>query len=129
MIGPNKARLRLWVEALESGEFRQGRLKNVIQTPDGPHYCCLGVANEIAWRNGCPRPDGIYDGVDLHYVVAAWYGLGNHNPIIGRTGGFEDYWSAVSAVTANDVERWSFDRIAAAVRQRFDLGEWTVSID
>lgn len=45
---------RKWVEALRSGEFTQcsGKLCGY----DGSRwcYCCLGVACEIASRNGAP---------------------------------------------------------------------------
>ncbi len=46
--------MRLWVAALRSGEFAQGR-KRLAQSGDGGatwRYCCLGVACELAIRHG-----------------------------------------------------------------------------
>ena len=39
----------LWLEALRSGKFRQGRRRLKVMLPDGRfEYCCLGVLCEIA---------------------------------------------------------------------------------
>lgn len=53
----------LWVAALRSGEYRQGRGKLTLATQDGYSHCCLGVACEVARANGVdlevePGPDG-----------------------------------------------------------------------
>lgn len=48
----------LWLDALESGEFEQcgGALREQVETEDDElvtiAYCCLGVAVEVACRNG-----------------------------------------------------------------------------
>lgn len=47
---------RLWLEALRSGEYRQGR--EVLCTPDG-EYCCYGVATELAVRAGVSEWGGL----------------------------------------------------------------------
>lgn len=44
----NKERVQLLVNALRSGEFRQGA--GALRR--GNFYCCLGVATEVALRNG-----------------------------------------------------------------------------
>lgn len=45
---PNKERLALWADALDSGRYQQveGYLRK------GDSYCCLGVACEVAIENG-----------------------------------------------------------------------------
>lgn len=45
MVEPNKERIKLWVEALRSGKYKQakGRLRQGENS-----YCCLGVACEIS---------------------------------------------------------------------------------
>lgn len=40
---------RLWLEALRSGEYPQGR--EVLCNPDG-EYCCYGVATDLAVKAG-----------------------------------------------------------------------------
>lgn len=50
----NLANMRLWIEALESGDFEQamGTLRTEYVTVDRElRYCCLGVATELAVRN------------------------------------------------------------------------------
>ena len=59
----NKPNMRLFVEALRSGEFKQTRgvlRRDITDTiTDDPNqapiigYCCLGVAAAVALRNGC----------------------------------------------------------------------------
>lgn len=53
----NKERVRLWVDALRSGEYKQGegRLARVDNT-----YCCLGVVCELAIKNGLDVVKQIY---------------------------------------------------------------------
>ena len=43
-----KENRRLWVEALRSGEYKQGRGALCRKTEDTFEYCCLGVACEIS---------------------------------------------------------------------------------
>lgn len=40
--------VKLWLQALRSGEYKQ--CKRILS--DGESYCCLGVACEIARKNG-----------------------------------------------------------------------------
>ena len=41
---PNKANIKLWVDALRSGKYQQAR--GALKTGDA--YCCLGVACDIS---------------------------------------------------------------------------------
>jgi hypothetical protein len=52
-MGVNEARMALWTDALESGEYEQGpgRLCS-WRLPDPRKYCCLGVAVMVAYKNG-----------------------------------------------------------------------------
>jgi hypothetical protein len=51
-----KERLRLWVSALRSGEYKQGSNRLRLEDPDTGEitWCCLGVACDIAQKNGAP---------------------------------------------------------------------------
>lgn len=116
----NKENLRLWIEALRSGRFRQGQgeLKQILA--EGTLHCCLGVACEAALENGVVmqitekdltekmgvkhisvRFGGTFG--DLPDAVRTWLGTVYTNPMIT---------TEVNAVAANDRLLWSFDQIA-----------------
>lgn len=150
----NRERVQLWVEALESGEFEQGSgqletrysLNDKGETTDEATYCCLGVAIEVALRDGY-TPQTV-PGVMTPYMesydhfntvlwpgVVAWYGFLVSDPYIGiwhnddgeyRTKNPEPEdaynWESLSASGANDDHHLSFRQIAAGVRARY-LGE------
>jgi hypothetical protein len=121
---PNKGRIKLWLDALVSGEFEQGR--TWLHGADG-RYCCLGVACAIASRNGGPGAGDVKIGNDVCFPsdeVKAWYGIDL----------IDSLWTAgdlglsqfpaevpVGAVTLNDGVYWSFKQIAAAFAKKFDI--------
>lgn len=113
---PNLVNIRLWVEALRSGAYKQAR--SVLR--DGDVYCCLGVACDISglglWdvesynvgngdRSFTVLPRGVMD----------WLGLNSANPELifakGKGGGNAE----MTAAFANDSARASFDEIADAI--------------
>lgn len=135
----NKERIALWVEALRSGEYVQGR--EYLKTPprlqggeNKPRYCCLGVATEVALANGCPVKDGEnFDDLNgtLWRSISTWYGFTDadstelswvDDPVIAE----EPYFNAchgggefhqIRAAVANDERRWTFARIADEVEK------------
>lgn len=101
-MGINREHVQLWVEALESGEFEQGRnqLRNSCGFDDAHtrikyNYCCLGVAVEVALRNGYVPQEHTntlgmtmveaYDHMStvLWPGIAAWYGFNTTDPYVG----------------------------------------------
>lgn len=132
----HKERLRLWVAALRSGEYTQasGRLH------DSRGYCCLGVACEVAVKNGLdldvtlPYDDGTEDTVHRsihHYngegdvlplAVQLFYGLNGGDPCIGSDEEFPGL-PPLSAATANDSRKMTFQQIADLVEQHYGLVE------
>ena len=99
---------QLWVNALRSGEFKQG--KAVLRSTDN-EYCCLGVLCEVAARQGL-MPAGIQLGECYSYSgetkwlaphVAELVGLNN------VCGGID--MSSRALTTMND-QGMSFDAIA-----------------
>lgn len=123
---PNKERLTLWAEALESGEFAQCTGSNLRIEFDIPtqqekrSYCCLGVANEVAWRNGLAGRPEVDHGADMLDFARDWYGLGSTNPILAQLSQDAGHYTAIEL---NDNEGWTFTQIASAIRQRFGLPE------
>lgn len=102
---PNKDRLRMWTRALKSGQYAQG--DGYMRSNSG--YCCLGVAMDIAFANGC-EPTGTDNwGVTSQMPdnVADWYGLprgDRSDPRLLEVGGFRDLslQSRLRASTLND---------------------------
>lgn len=101
---------RLWIEALRSGKYRQGRgsLHSINE-----EYCCLGVLCALAEEHGVSKRSAAtvgygygyaYDGntAILPSAVRSWAGLDNENPLAG----------GVSLVLANDNLREDFNQIA-----------------
>ena len=130
-MGVNRERIKLLAEALESGEYEQcwGALRI------GDKYCCLGVACEVAIKNGLdiarqppPHEGGAdlfrYDGEPsvLPNSVRAWYGFpesseflnGAGNPMIDTEG-----FGRCAAAQANDEWGLSFPAIAAGFRNEY----------
>lgn len=50
-LTPDQAR-NLWTEALRSGEYHQGKNYLHQKSARGDEFCCLGVACDIAVKNG-----------------------------------------------------------------------------
>jgi hypothetical protein len=111
-----KESLQLWLKALRSGKYEQG--KGRMRTGDGK-YCCLGVMQHcitgkvesssslLVGAAGLPSPE--------------W--LTEHNiEFAGRTGGDLGYLPSpflptldLSAYTANDCGKYNFAQIADAI--------------
>lgn len=116
----------LWVEALESDEFQQGKHVLHRQTPDGDKYCCLGVACAVALRNGLAGEvkvehcgsDVFYDGgkVRLPPTIMDWFGLPQTDPILTSSLG-----SKIRASEINDRLNLPFREIAQIIRLDFEL--------
>lgn len=122
-----------WVEALESGEYKQG-VGSLRPTHDT--YCCLGVATLLAEQDGVVPPDGLfrdpfkytrcvidYNSKHQHTLwcledsvlsgpVCHWLGITEHNPVLERD----------SAADLND-DGVPFAEIAAMLRARFLYSE------
>jgi hypothetical protein len=128
---PNKENLRKWVAALRSGEFKQdrGRLHTVDRETGEVGYCCLGVACEIAERNGVIQPpedsslpewepawrtDSL-----LTRTFMRWLGVDSNNP----------YLSGTSAASWNDREGASFAKIADLIELQYGLNEDDNEVD
>jgi len=80
--------VKLWVEALRSGEYEQG--KDCLS--NGDEFCCLGVACDLYSKynkpilfileNGVKSYDG--DTVFLPFVVQDWLGLKSHSGVFSN---------------------------------------------
>jgi hypothetical protein len=144
---PNKPRIKLLVDALRSGEFKQGKghLEIIETDSDGNETitnCCLGVACRVAMANGHPlkvdrigfapwqvtefgAPTDDPSEAVLPTSVMRWYGLNQANPSLR----YNDEWSEASSLNDGD-SSWgkaglSFDEIADAFERTFLADEQT----
>jgi hypothetical protein len=154
-VVPNKERLRLWADALRSGEYEQAQF--ALREPlgffdDEPQrygYCCLGVACEVAFRNGLVMDVDVYESGDDHDAysvmpkeVAEWFGIYENvdgtnrrefNPyLVDREEvnsvdpdadlGLPPVWAS----ELNDDYAWTFNQIADAVDKKWKLRDTSV---
>lgn len=146
-VTPDKGRLLLFVEALESDEYKQCNDKLTIISKDGKTtHCCLGVATEVALANGLEGVERVptQDTGQTRDIVAYmhqnecgfgeelkretnflptpvmnWYGLSTRNPALQDPEGFRH---SQSATALNDDLKLDFTEIAAWFRHTYDLG-------
>lgn len=111
----------LWVKALRSGRYKQttGQLKRIkgkMSQEDGfvagqTAYCCLGVACQLAIKEGVIKtfdPDQGY----LDHTVMKWLGIPREEgPYASGLGH--------SLVHLNDVEAAPFKQIADVIEDKF----------
>jgi hypothetical protein len=115
MNKPNKKNIRMWVEALRSGKYKQG--DSVLKMRDA--FCCLGVACDISrvgeWHQVEPfefeeyRTRNGESSALLPYEVSVWLGFTDEDPQIGKT----------LATELNDSDRLTFAEIADRIERTF----------
>jgi|SRR4051812_9489018 hypothetical protein len=133
MSEPNTAVVTKWVEALESGEYKQtvGALYRTADHEGDPAgHCCLGVLCDLAVKDGVIDPPVIKFDEDRGMIatyaetstflpekVMEWVGLDENNPWVD----FERWGREVSDNLAilNDEEEASFEEIADILRLNF----------
>lgn len=122
----NKENMRLFVAALRSGEYEQGRYRLTTIQADSVQHCCLGVACEVALRHGVQMEIGVapvpghpgltkrvYNAQSLFLPLAVqqWLGVDNDNLMI----------HGESASTLNDDSHWTFSEIAEGIVKTYEL--------
>ena len=120
----NTENITAWVEALRSGDYKQG--KGALRTADGD-YCCLGVACEISPvverqdREYHPLPQYVSktdyrdrSQATLPAAVQEWLGLEAGNPYAA-----DDHGVGHTLATWNDVEEADFDKIADLIELKY----------
>lgn len=113
----NAAALK-WVEALESGRFKQGRER----LRRGDLMCCLGVACELAIEDGVPlRVETACDG-SVSYDGLAGVLPERVRTRLGLRYGGAHYGNTQQLSADNDAGA-TFAEIAATIRSRSDLFE------
>jgi hypothetical protein len=114
----------LWADALESGEYLQGRCALKVQRADDSQteYCCKGVLCDLAIKAGLTleeeKDDGVsyFDGewATLPSAVVEWAGIkGGPMPSVK----ISSELGSVELWTINDHLRYSFGQIASMIRE------------
>jgi hypothetical protein len=144
----NIENVKKWIAALRSGEYTQGTgalHKQADEDGKPDTFCCLGVACDVALKQGIPlsrkapgnysrnyryhgvdNPDGWTTGI-LPAPVSAWLGLDGRDITEGSVVFDEDAVSGTidgvprDAIFANDALKWSFDQIADKLEDHFGL--------
>ena len=113
---PNKKNLRMWVRALRSGAYEQGKGH---MAKDGK-YCCLGVAQDIAIANGVKAEFDPGKTSVMPAAVCEWLGLGNAvDPELVEVG-TQRWRGGLHASSLND-NGVSFAEIANRIEYTFEL--------
>lgn len=109
----NKRIKKLWIKALRSGKYKQGRDKLRQGRGDNRTYCCLGVLESLhCAATGKPFRRNPH-GETLSQRTAAWAGIDRNEGdamVESETG------SNVYLATLNDTG-YSFDRIADRIEK------------
>lgn len=114
-----------WAEALESGQYEQG--KSSLKTTRG--YCCLGVLCEIsglgawdAWDGGSyVLPTGSRATSSLPIGVMEWAGMWSPHGAFSTQVDTDDFGGNGALTGKNDILGWDFKRIAAFIREKWEL--------
>lgn len=121
----NKDKIRLWVDALRSGQYKQtdGGLRRTVN--DEKRYCCLGVACDVAIKDGLDlkvREFGgsLYDefgededGGHLPIEVQQWLGVTTASPKVVFSGEVREL------AVLNDDFKLDFNEIADLIEAEF----------
>jgi hypothetical protein len=133
----NVERVQLWIQALRSGEYEQGQGHLRLNQPFGakPRYCCLGVAQEVALRNGwvsvdVPNSDWLDWGpAAMPADLGRWFGFMHPHATDPPLVYHQDQGDNVCCTMANDDLNWTFEQIADALEARYITGTDTDNID
>jgi hypothetical protein len=138
----NKKNLELWVQALESGQYQQGKraLAQVeVDTSKAWYkpwtwrrtpivkYCCLGVACEVARQQGVNLRRRTYGRYASNRFCGVSYGVGESTMLLPHE--VVDWLDCTTpdpyvaphtlATEANDQLYWTFPRIAQELRNLY----------
>lgn len=124
----NRENMALWISALRSGRFKQGRGALKVVQDGVAEHCCLGVLCELAVEAGVKvdvkgpfGPEGyvLFDESSgtLPNSVRLWAGLGSVDPLLVTSG------VTSTCVQANDRFRAGFEQIADGLERYYGLLE------
>jgi hypothetical protein len=118
--------IRIWIDALRSGDYTQGHKRLTTIEPDGKtKHCCLGVACQEAIKHGVELNvvhDVLPDYEDAEYIryngedailpkaVEDWLGIDEANPVLVDN---------LTAAELNDSEGYTYAQIADEIERTY----------
>jgi hypothetical protein len=125
-----RARLLLWIEALESGEYEQGTglLEYVEEGSEVTRRCCLGVLCRVAVNNGLDLPQTRLQRRNSSEVMVSLTGFGGNmvtgalpNEVYQWMPGLRKSLVEIGLINMNDSQGKTFVEIASHLRNLFDM--------
>lgn len=110
---------RKWVKALRSGEYEQGE----GQLQKGDKFCCLGVAADVARKDGVDVEINEYGGEILGTTLSNQCNVIEYLGLQHFAGRFnaDDHLNGINALwKLNDGVSWTFDQIADFIESNPD---------
>lgn len=116
--------MKLWVDALRSGKYKQGRL---VLKSENNEYCCLGVLCDVYAKTQKKKGFQLGDGnisfiKDIHSDEKCTAGLPNQvrkwSGIKDTLGRFQNIQQQ-SLYMLNDSEQYTFEQIADVIEQNY----------
>jgi hypothetical protein len=117
-----------WIEALRSGEYKQGKGGLVTYTNEEPFYCCLGVLCDLLAKDGIGHWNNDTSQRYIYYPTdveddskdASIAGRSGSLPIATqRLVGLDD-WHQMLLANMNDTRGLSFTSIAEYIERNID---------
>lgn len=111
--------VKIWLEALRSGEYKQCQGQLEVVNDRGSAFCCLGVATLLAEKAGIKvdrDPDsGQLLGAFLPEAVQHWLGAKTYHGDLETR-----YGHSYTLAGLNDSEGLTFPQIADVIEARYD---------
>ena len=108
--------IKLWHDALLSGEYPQG--KGYLNKND--KYCCLGVACEVAIKNGIKLKKGSFNGrISYNSSFYGWPIEIKRWLSYKKRGLIDEKGKHEHPIDLNDIKEYTFKQIAAAIKRTY----------
>ena len=108
-----------WIQALESGKYKQTRLELCTKIGNDKAFCCLGVLQDLVNETSWIR----YEGEQYYFIVVDDKNV-RHKPTTTakQSVGLDSITEEV-IIQYNDLAKYNFHRIAKFLRELWNIHE------